>query len=188
MRGLARPAAILLALALLAPRPGAADELRPPDSPAQHRQGLVLGAAVGTTAIDGLTCCTVYGLALGAQLGGMLSPHVALLVDAGAGLAKQDTRTVLHLTLAGAARAWPTDWAWLEAGGGVSHYDPALGGHPVQDDPYPTSNGVVLLLAGGVELLQSRHLVLDLQVRGLIDRHPDGWITDVGVLLGASWY
>jgi hypothetical protein len=161
----------------------------PPQRRGMYREGLVLGFAIGGGGISGESCSFNPGFCGGAisgelHIGGMLNPHLALMLDVWGNSRDIDGTTdqFSHTFWTAAAQYWVLDQLWLKGGLGISHLQLSDVFGAYQDD---TALGVVL--GAGVEVLQVGNMALDLQFRfgtGLYQYS----LNNYAFLVGLSWY
>ena len=134
-------------------------------------------------------------LEIDGHIGGMLSPRLALMVEAqGNAQTLQlngdgSTDTLTQSTLMGAVQFWVTPQFWIKGGLGFAHLD-------VSNDNYygsivsPVSDGFAVMGAAGFELMSARNFAIDLQAR-LIEGSYDGindHVTSGTIGVGFDWY
>jgi hypothetical protein len=174
------------------PPPGRGYYAPPP--PGIHRFGLVFGGAIGPGAFSFSDCsgCDAFGaLALQLEIGGMVSPEVAILFDwtghlhpTGDGNGTLVSSNLLDV----AVRGFLGRIFWLEGGIGI--------GYLSVSDAYGFTDssdfGLGLMAAAGVEVLQTYNFALDLSIRlsgEHIYENPSGVnISAVAFLVGFHWY
>jgi hypothetical protein len=163
-----------------------------------YRSGLVVGFAVGggSMALNCDSCDSLGGLAAEFHIGGMVAPRLAL---------EFDVSTVVHPFSqnegggslssnfgAVALQYWVHRMWWIKAGLGVGDLQTSdQSGYTVDQ----SKAGFGVLLAGGVELLQTYHFAMDLQLRltaaSFSDVTVDGnsaVVSNVSLMLGFNWY
>ena len=154
------------------------------------RRGFIIGFSLGGGAFslaDCGDCDTLSGLGLDIHLGGMLTPRLALMFD-GSGVAHaiEGGGTIVHVIDTAAAQYWITPRVWIKGGLGIGQLS-------VNDDEgnrvAASETGAGVLLAGGVELVQTRGFALDLQLRASAVNYDDAdTITMSSLNLGFNWY
>jgi len=165
----------------------------PPPPRGVLRSGFVLGGSIGIGGIffedcDG--CDGLGGLALQFDLGGMVSPTVAILFDGAINLHwfDEDNSVLSSHTYTGAVRGWVTPNLWLQGGLGLA----LLEAHDEFGFLEDRFTGFALVAAGGVELVQLYNFTLDLQLRVSASRFDDRGdkfgVTNLALLLGINWY
>jgi hypothetical protein len=196
MRTRLSPAILVFAGALaLVAVPKAASAQRyaygPPPPPGIQRYGLVVGGSIGPGAFNFSDCngCEALGaLALQAEIGGMVAPNVALLFDWTGHIHPFGDGSVLSSNIFdGAVRVFLGRIFWLEGGVGVAYVN------ETDEFGFTLSQGwgFGLMGAAGVEVLQTTHFALDIQVRlsgGRVYSDPNVNVGNIAALLGAHWY
>lgn len=164
----------------------------PPPPPGVFRSGLVLGFDIGLGAINFSNCdgCEALGgLGWGLQLGGMISPNMAIVGDVSAvsHFLDDQQQTLNSVTVTGVLRGWLSRIFFLEGGLGI--------GWMQLDDPYgtiaDTKGGLALLGGAGIEVVQAANFALDIRLRitGARYDYGDGvGVSNVAVLAGFTWY
>ena len=193
----AKPLALAFGITLAtllanAPRVQAQYGYPPPPPPrGMYRGGLTFGGSVGAGSISSQNCgpyCGGAGMIEG-HIGGMLNPRLALMGDFWGGFHPWDdglgTGTTYHGLYTLAAQYWATPILWFKGGLGFSQLQYGY------DGSYNEANesGTGLLLAAGVEVLQSYNFALDLQFRygrGFYTEGPD--VNNVAFMIGLNWY
>jgi hypothetical protein len=160
----------------------------PPAYRGMYRQGLVFGLGIGGGAISASGCGSDCGgaFALQGDIGGMLNPQLALVFDVWVNLRDipQTDITATSGIYTGALQFFVTDIVWLKGGVGFGQYrqsSDTLGTN--------TDEGLALLAAGGVEVVQSQNFALDIQLRlGHAFYSVAKDMTNVALMLGVNWY
>jgi hypothetical protein len=124
-------------------------------------------------------------VALDIHLGGMLTPHVALMFDGSAiSHSFDDGSTLTHVVDTLAVQLWASEWFWLKAGVGIGRLSVSDNGNaPLRSDTRPAA-----MLAIGLELFQGRSSALDVQLRGAATSFSDGTLTNSSIHIGYNWY
>jgi len=124
-------------------------------------------------------------VALDIHLGGMLTPHVALMFD-GSGIAHSlaGGGTLTHVVDTLAAQFWASERFWLKAGVGIG----ALSVSDNRSEQARSDTRPAAMLAIGFELFQGRSSALDVQLRGAATSFPDGTLTNSSIHIGYNWY
>jgi hypothetical protein len=156
--------------------------------------GFVAGFSVGAGAFSFSDCrdCGSFGaLALQGELGGMVTPTVAILGDltthihpTGDGNGTTVSSTLLDV----AVRGFLGRMFWLEGGIGIGYLTLA--------DAYGYSDssdfGLGLMIAAGVEVLQTYSFALDLSLRlsgeHIYENPNQVTVSNVAFLVGFHWY
>lgn len=192
---LLRATALLgLLLAVLAPRPAAAQEAEE-----EARSSFLLGGGLGvggmSFSVDGNDAAS-YNDATGLQLafGGMVSPRFALGIDLTALFARDDMGPdelkVFERAIGAWARYWVIPRLWL--GGGIAS---VRAGASSDLEDLPTYDGAQIHGAAGFEVLHEVHWSIDVQLRLAAAGYGDEG--DVGgslasqsaaLLVGFAWY
>lgn len=171
-------------------QPGAPGPEPAPELGVVQRSGFLIGFSLGGGSFalqDCDECETLSGLGLDIHLGGMITPRLALMFD-GSGVAHslEDGGSVVHVIDTIAAQYWVTPRVWVKGGVGVGQLS-------VNDDTgarvAESETGTGVLLAGGVELLQTESFALDLQLRGSAVTYDEANTISMGSInLGFNWY
>jgi len=165
------PETVFLVLALLGlVLPSRAEEV--------ERKGLFVGVSTGLGWLD---CeeCRAEAVGLSFDIGGMVGRRFGLSFAVHSVV--EDSRSEMGGGIGGVAvRFWPRDRLWLSMGAGIA----ALG----CDSCVSSAAGLGAMGGVGVELLQRRHFVLDLQARSSLASAGDGGFKSVSVTVGVSWY
>jgi hypothetical protein len=163
-------------------------------APGIHRSGLVLGGGIGPGAFNFSDCtgCDSFGaLALQLEIGGMVSPVVAVMFDYSGHLhpTGDGNGTLVSSNLFDVAvRGFLGRIFWLEGGIGL--------GYISVTDSYGFSDssdvGLGLMAAAGLEVLQTYNFALDLSLRisgARINEHPGSTnVSNIAFLVGFHWY
>jgi hypothetical protein len=162
----------------------------PPPPRGVYRDGLTFGGSIGAGSISAENCgvyCGGSGMIEG-HIGGMLNPRLALMGDFWSAGHPWDngygTGTTLHTIYTVAVQYWATDIIWLKGGVGGGNMHLGYDNAPGSDE-----NGMALMVAGGVELVQSYNFALDLHLRlghGFYSQGGD--VNTVGLMIGVNWY
>jgi hypothetical protein len=164
---------------------------QPAPMPTPYRNGLIFGFTIGGGAIGCEDCDeSLEGIAGSFHIGGMLTPRLALMFD-GSSVIHFDDRTetaILHDIGTVAAQIWLTNQIWLKGGLGFGRFTVDDGYGLYETDPGPA-----ILIAGGVEILQSHNFALDIQLRGAAASYEtefgeDATFSNVSLLVGFNWY
>src|SRR5215471_14464873 len=163
---------------------------RPPP-PGIQRYGLVVGGSIGPGAFNFSDCpgCDAFGaLAVQLEIGGMVAPNIALLVDWTGHIHPFNDGTAISSNLFdGAIRVFLGRIFWLEGGLGVGYVNET-------DDfgfVFTSGWGFGIMGAGGVEVLQTPTFALDLQIRisgSRIQNDPGVNVGNVAALIGIHFY
>ena len=166
------------------------------------RRGLTLGFSVGLGSTSnengpiGCIGCDYDPVAVGLDfhIGGMITPRFALMFEA-QGIAQtldaNGTETLVQSMGLLAGKLWVLPQLWIEGGLGGAHVavnvDDGWGGSIETDG----ADGSAFLAAAGYEVLSSRHMAIDLQLRGTVASYQ-GFLGDnvsTGMFsVGFSWY
>jgi hypothetical protein len=151
------------------------------DAHAVERKGFLIGFSLGGGAYSCEDCSdTLSGPGSEIHLGGMLSPKVALMFDGG-GIAGDDGGDSIYFTTStAAAQFFVSDRVWLKGGLGLAQLS--------CDGCGDSETGVGVLLAAGLELVQKKKFVLDLQARATGGSFDGGNISGFAFHLGFNWY
>jgi hypothetical protein len=125
-------------------------------------------------------------VALDIHLGGMLTPHVALMFD-GSGIAHtfDGGGTLTHVVDTLAVQLWASERFWLKAGVGIGQLSVSDNGG---NDALRSDTRAAGMLAIGFELFQGRSSALDVQLRGAATSFSDGTLTNSSIHIGYNWY
>jgi hypothetical protein len=124
-------------------------------------------------------------VALDIHLGGMLTPHVALMFDgSGIGHSLDGGGTLTHVVDTLAVQVWATDRLWLKAGVGIGQLSVSDNG----SESLHSDTNAAGMLAIGVELFQGRSSALDVQLRGAATSFPESTLTNSSIHIGYNWY
>jgi hypothetical protein len=164
-----------------------------PEQAGIHRYGLVVGGGIGAAAFnfsDCSGCNSVGALALQLELGGMVSPHVAIVADWSTHLHPLEGGGVLSSNLFdGSVRYFFSRIFWLQGGIGIGWLQ--LTDEYGYDYLHGDNWGLGLLGAFGIEVLQTYNFALDLSVRLSGERiYGDNPVTvsNAAFLVGFHWY
>jgi hypothetical protein len=155
------------------------------------REGLVFGGSIGAGAFgisDCHDCETLGALALQLEIGGMITPNLALVVDWTGHLHPFTDGGVLSSNLLdGSLRVFLGRIFWLQGGIGFGYLE------ATDEAGYSlgSAGGLGLLVAGGVEVLQTYNFALDIELRLSGERiytDPAVSISNVALLIGFHWY
>lgn len=176
------------------PPPGPPGAGAPPPTSADlgtvDRRGFIIGFSLGAgsfTLADCSSCEALNGVGFDLHLGGMLTPRLALMWDGSGVVHPMDGGgSVTHALSAVALQYWVTPRVWIKGGLGAGQLS-------VADDEGDTiaesETGGGVLLAGGVEIAQTRSFALDLQLRASAVTYSDAdTIAMASVGLGFNWY
>lgn len=153
-----------------------------------RRRGFLIGYAIGIGPVSSDPCSDCwrhpgdvlqFGHAL--HLGWTVGGRVALMVEAG-GLG---TDTADHSFVVAAAQWWPNPVGrgWVKGGFGLGSYVLGDVSNAASAPTYATALG-----EGGVEVVRSGSLTLDLQARLVATKRPDRWGSSFAASLGINWY
>jgi hypothetical protein len=154
-----------------------------------YREGLIIGGAIGFGGNNASDCGDECGSAFAFELhiGGMITPQVALVGDFWFNdhpIPNSDA-SMLHSIYTFAIQYWPMDKLWLKGGIGGGNVD--ITSDSAGD--LGSENGLALMGAGGVEVLQAGNFALDLQLRvghGFYSQGGD--VTSWALMIGTNWY
>jgi hypothetical protein len=160
----------------------------PPPPPMRvYRQGITVGAGVGLGFMSADNCGASCGSgpAFEFHIGGMVTPQLALMLDAFPVLHEINADVeAINTQYTFAAQFFPVDQFWLKGGVGFAHYtETAQNGFGLSD------SGTAFLLAAGFEVYQSGPFALDLQLR--LGRSLYNTAKDHGtgaLMVGFNWY
>ena len=160
-----------------------------------QRYGLVIGGSIGPGAMafsDCGNCDSLGTLAVQLELGGMVAPNVAVLFDWTGHFHPDNDGTLSANLFTGDIRLFLGRIFWIQGGLGVGSlsFD--------NNFDYRDENigwGLGGLVAAGIEVLQTRRMALDLQVRLSAIHIPndsavlhDYTVEDVAFMIGLHWY
>jgi hypothetical protein len=163
--------------------------------PGIQRYGLVFGGSIGPGVMNFSDChnCDSLGtLAVQLEIGGMVAPNVALLFDWTGHFHPDHDGTLSANLFTGDIRFFFARILWIQGGIGVGSlsFDNNFG-----YDNVDIGWGVGGLGAIGVELLQTRRMALDLQLRlSAIHISNDSQalgsytVEDGAIMIGLHWY
>lgn len=154
-----------------------------------YREGLIFGAALGFGQNDATDCGPECGGAIAFEfhIGGMVTPQLALVGDFWFNdhpIANSDA-SMVHSIYTFAIQYWPIDKLWLKGGIGGGNVD--ITSNSAGD--ISGENGLAIMGAGGVEIVQAGNFALDLQLRvghGFYSQGGD--VTSWAIMLGTNWY
>ncbi len=173
----------------------------PPPPRGVYRGGLVWGFALGVGGQSMPDCGQVCGaVGMGEfHIGGMIAPRLAVMGDfwqtfryfsdsnLGNGEAYNGIYTV-------AAQYWVNDIIWIKGGVGLGHLQISASDYYGYSIPVDDETGFALMLAAGLEIVQSYNFALDLQIRyGNAVYSPPangggGDTNQFGFMVGFNWY
>jgi hypothetical protein len=155
-----------------------------------RREGLYFGFGLGGGSFNVGACeaCDKFnGPAVDFHVGGMLTPRWGLVLDL-SGVADRlpGDRMLVHSLSTLGLQYWPASRLWLKAGLGLGRLA------EVDDQGKKTTNresGGAFMLAAGLELIQSRSFVLDVQLRGAaVDYDRNETVSTGALMLGINFY
>jgi len=141
-----------------------------------ERQGFLIGFSIGGGAIDCADCDSLSGVAADFHIGGMLNEKVALMYDGSAVASGDPAVTVSVGTFA--VQYWMGQRGWIKGGAGFGTFN----------DDFGTESGLAVMGGAGVELVQKRKFVLDLQGRVATTKFEFSRINMFMLSLGFNWY
>jgi hypothetical protein len=173
------------------PPPGPGYGPQPPVyAPAPERQGFLIGFGIGggeiaATDCDG--CESLGGFAFDFQVGGFISPRMAIMYDAFGVLRSENNLVWINGVNTAAIQYWVTPQLWLKGGLGFSQVR--------VDDGFGNSDaeyGFGGQLGVGFEVISSARFALDLSAKVSHGTFKDGGqtvgLSNAAVLVGFHWY
>ena len=154
--------------------------------PGVERKGFLIGLSVGGGGFSGKFQCGDCGsLSSGGagtfQIGGMLTDKLGLMYDGSADSSSKNDDPRMSTVGTVAVQYWVGNKSWIKGGAG-------FGTHTFLNDECCTETGLALMGGAGVELLQKRKFVLDLQGRVTTTKFEFESIHMFLVSLGFNWY
>lgn len=158
----------------------------PTSTPDIQRSGFIIGFSLGGGSMvpdcDG--CESLSGLALDFHLGGMLKPDLALMFDAYGVVHSEEGVSLINSVDTVALQYWVAPQVWIKGGLGLGRLSVSEDGNTIGE----SDSGLAVLLAGGVEVLQTQSFALDAQLRiGNVSYDGLG-LTNASLNLGFNWY
>jgi hypothetical protein len=160
-----------------------------------QRYGLVVGGSIGPGLMgfsDCRNCDSLGTLALQAEIGGMVAPNIALLFDWTGHFHPDNGGTLEANLFSGDIRIFLGRIFWIQGGIGIGLFD--FNGDFGYDNE-SIGSGIGGLVAAGVEVLQTRRMALDLQIRLSAIHIPndsaalnDYNVEDAAFMIGLHWY
>lgn len=166
----------------------------PPPPPGVVRSGFIAGVGIGGGGFGFTDCedCDSLGVfALHGHLGGMIAPTVAILFDAGFVAGKpNDDLTISQGVALAAIRFWPARIFWLEGGLGLAQLSASS---DALNASVNSDTGGALMVAAGIELMQTRSFTIDVELRLTGTRYGNDDRDSVGIAggtltAGFNWY
>jgi hypothetical protein len=154
-----------------------------PDDPFAHHRGLMVGFGLGLTSVSCNNCDSSTEAGFDFQLGGFITPVLALMWDYGGYVDSQDIGTFVLASHTAAAQFWVAPKIWVRGGAGLSQ---AYLSTDLGDD---SEYGLAIAAAAGYEVMESQNFVIDLSARAALldfDRLTQR-LEMVSAIVGARW-
>jgi hypothetical protein len=164
----------------------------PPPPDGTYREGFIIGFTLGAGEIGCSDCgddSSYGGVGLSFHIGGMITPTIAILMDAFAVSHPEEEGTVSVSMVTVAGRLFLGNVAWVELGLGGGE----LGLSRNNGDSYNTDMGAAFLVAGGVEVFHNGNFALDLSLHAGATNIDDPLVgkltaTSATFNVGINWY
>jgi hypothetical protein len=181
----------------------------PPPPPMQprgvYRGGIVWGFSLGAGGLALPDCGQVCGaVGMGEfHIGGMIAPRLAIVGDfweafryfSDSNIGSGEIYSGIYTA---AAQYWVSDILWIKGGLGVGHNVIDVGGGYYYTGGYRVriddETAFALMVAAGLEIVQSYNFAIDLQVRygnavyTPVSSGGDGDASQFGFMVGFNWY